>query len=136
MKINAFILATAALASVPAGIAIYTTGAMVGGCAHPGQSTLRAGQCLLDDGVFSDVLTALSKPDYLSQVAGVALKDAGDLIDCALQAIAGTPSAGSGSGSGSATEQIAARSLAAPQLDSDTIAARARVVLATRHSTK
>lgn len=137
MKINAFVLATVALASVPAGIAIYTTGAMVGGCAHPGQSVLHAGQCLLDDGVFSDVLDALKKPDYLSQVAGLAVKDAGDLIDCALQAIAGTPGSGSGSGSSlPAAEQLTARSLSAPQPDTDTLASRARVVLATRHPAK
>jgi len=116
---------TAAL-SVLAGMLLWTPMSMVGGCAHPGQSTLRAGQCLLDNGVLAEVLTALGKPDYLRQIENVGLTRAGDLIDCALQAAATQPAPAAGSGS------VSPSALAA--VDADTIAGRAREVLAARRA--
>lgn len=128
-RLNAMIF-TAAV-SVATGMLVYTPLSAVGGCAHPGQSTVRAGQCLLDNGVLAEVLAALAKPDYLRQVGTVALSRASDLVDCALQAVATQPGGGSGSGSGSAMP--AARvSAAAPE--SDTLAHRAREALAARRA--
>ena len=106
-------------------VAFFTPVSTVGGCAHPGQATLRVGQCLLDDGVLAEVLAALAKPDYLKQVENVGLARAGDLIDCALQAVAAQPP-----GTGSGSETLPARTLA----QSDTLARRAREALAARHA--
>lgn len=119
-----------AVLSTSAGMILYTPLSVVGGCAHPGQSTLRVGQCLLDNGVLAEVLAALARPDYLKQVGIVALSRASDLVDCALQAAATQPGDGSGSGSGSAmpTARVTA--------ESDTIAHRARETLATRRASK
>lgn len=98
----------------------------LGGCAHPGQSTLRAGQCLLDNGVLAEVLTALGKPDYLKQIENVGLTRAGDLIDCALQAAATRPAPAAGSGSAGLSALVA--------IEADTIVNRAREVLASRRA--
>lgn len=125
MKKNVFMGAVTAVFSVFAGMALYTPVSVIGGCAHPGQVTVRAGQCLLDNGVLGEVLAALAKPDYLKQVGLVALNRAGDLIDCALTAIASQPS-------GQPSE---ARALAAPP-EQDTLARRAREVLESRRPTR
>jgi hypothetical protein len=125
MKKNVFMGAVTAVFSVFAGMALYTPVSVIGGCAHPGQVTLRAGQCLLDNGVLGEVLAALAKPDYLKQVGLVALNRAGDLIDCALTAIAAQPSG----------ETSEVRALAAPP-EQDNLARRAREVLESRRSAK
>lgn len=124
MKINAVLFA--AMASVAAGMALYSSVAAVGGCTHPGQTTLRVGQCLLDDGVLAEVLAALGKPDYLKQVEGVGLTHAGDLVDCALRAVSAQPVATSGSGS-----DVSALWTLTPN---DTLSGRARQALAARRS--
>lgn len=66
-------------------------GAFVSACSNPKQSTLRFGQCILDNGVLSEVLAALSRPDYGDQVKAVGLTRAPDLVNCALQAVASQP---------------------------------------------
>jgi len=79
-------------------------------CSHPGQITLQFGQCVLDDGILDQVFTALSQEDYAQAIIALALKDAPDLLECALHAIASqSPVQGTGSGSeaSTATKQIA-----------------------------
>lgn len=119
------VLLLTAVLSVPAGMVLYGSVSLAPGCAHPAQSALIAGQCILDDRVLSDVLAALSKPDYLSQIAGVAVRHVAGLVDCALQAVAAQPDAEPGS-----TAAIAHSASPA----GDTLARRAREVLATRQS--
>lgn len=124
MKKNVFMGVITAVFSMLAGMAGYAGVSVVGGCAHPGQVTVRAGQCLLDSGVLAEVLAALAKPDYLKQVGLVALNRVGDLIDCALTAIASQPS-----------ESPEVRALVTPP-EQDTLARRAREVLESRRSAK
>lgn len=97
-------------------------------CASPGRSALRFGQCVLDDGVLAEVVAALAQPDYGKKVAEVGLRNAADLVNCALVAVAAQP-AGSGSGSAEAST----RTLTAPP-PPDTLQRRAREVLEQRHS--
>lgn len=125
MKKKLFVGIITAVCSVLAGMALYAPVSVVGGCAHPGQVTVRAGQCLLDNGVLAEVLVALAKPDYLKQIGLVALNRAGDLIDCALAAIAAQPSE---TGSGAEAHTLVA------QPEPDTLARRAREALAARHA--
>lgn len=99
---------------------------LVVSCARSGQVTLKFGQCVLDNHVLGDVAAALQQPDYAQAVERVALADAAELVDCALQALA-TPSPTAGSGSDSA--EVAVRSASAP---SSSIAQRAREVLERR----
>lgn len=113
-----------AVFSVFAGMFLYAPATMVGGCAHPGQSALRLGQCVLDDGVLAEVLAALGQPDYLDRVGSVALRRAGDLVDCALQALAAPPSVSG------PTEVHALEA----QPEPDTIARRARETIASRRA--
>lgn len=97
-------------------------------CAHPGQVVLKTGQCVLDDGIFNDVLKALAQQNYVAAVEALALKDGPELVDCALQAAATpapTPNAGSGSGSAE---------LPKGALAPNVIVQRAREVLATRRA--
>jgi hypothetical protein len=115
------VLLLTAVLSVPAGMVLYGSVSLAPGCAHPAQSALIAGQCILDDRVLSDVLAALSKPDYLNQIAGVAVRHVAGLIDCALQAVAAQPDAGPG------TVTITHSAVAG-----DTLSRRAREVLAAR----
>lgn len=124
-KVSVMVLT--AIASIFIGMALYSPLSMVGGCTHPGQSALHVGQCLLDDGVLAEVLAALAKPDYLKQVENVGLTHTGDLIDCALQAVATKPAV-----TKPATET---HTLVAPP-ESDTLARRAREALAMRHASK
>src|SRR5882724_6461190 len=70
-------------------------------CVRAGQVALKTGQCVLDNGVLGDVLVALEQPNYLQAVEALAVTDASELINCALQAVMSQPGAGSGSGSGS-----------------------------------
>ena len=116
----------AALCSILAGMVLYTPLSALVGCAHPGQAAVHVGQCLLDDGVLSDVLDALSKPDYVKQVENIGLTRTSDLIDCALQAIVAQPT-----GSGSGSQTIPARTFTTQP---DTLSRRASEVLATRRS--
>jgi len=95
---------------------------VVVGCAHPVQTTLGVGQCVLDNGVLADVVHALGQDDYVHAVEAVALKDAAELVDCALLAVA-SPQPGTGSAA------VAARTAPA-----DTLAQRAREVLAARRA--
>lgn len=126
MKIRIVLLTT--FLGVLTGMVMYTPVSMVAGCSHPAQSALRAGQCLLDNGVLSETLAALAQSDYLEQVGLVALKRAGDLVDCALQAIAAqSPATAPPAGSS------AARAIAASP-DAGTLASRAREVLAALRS--
>jgi hypothetical protein len=111
---------------VPRVVAIAATLCLSAACAHPGQTTLGVGQCLLDNGVLAEVLAALGKPDYLHQVELVGLNHASGLIDCALQAIA-SQQGGSGPGSGSADLPRIAEPTSTP-------AQRAREVLAARRA--
>lgn len=113
-----------AIVSISAGMLLYTPLSMVGGCAHPGQTTLGIGQCLLDDGVLGEVLVALGASDYLQQVENIGLTKSSDLIDCALHAIA-SQQAGAGSGSAS---------LPKGALPASTLAQRANEALTTRRS--
>lgn len=122
------VMALTAVASVFVGMALYSPLSMVGGCTHPGQSALHVGQCLLDDGVLAEVLAALAKPDYLKQVENVGLAHTGDLIDCALQAVATKPAATS-------SPAAETHTLVAPP-EPDTLARRAREALAMRHASK
>lgn len=101
---------------------------MIGGCTHPRESTARGGQCLLDNGVLSEVLAALAEPDYLKQVGMVALNRAGSLVDCALQAIAAQSSGTEAAPSG-------AQAAVAGQPEGSSLARRAREVLASRRTT-
>lgn len=97
-------------------------------CAHPGQVVLKTGQCVLDDGIFNDVLKALTQQNYVAAVEALALKDGPELVDCALQAAATsapTPSVGSGSGSAE---------LPKGALAPNVIVQRAREVLSTRRA--
>lgn len=97
-------------------------------CAHPGQVVLKTGQCVLDDGIFNDVLKALAQQNYIVAVEALALKDGPELVDCALQAAATPapqPSAGSGSGSAELPKGALVPSV---------IVQRAREVLATRRA--
>lgn len=119
------VLLLTAVLSVPAGMVLYGSVSLAPGCAHPVQSALIAGQCILDDRVLSDVLVALSKPDYLSQIAGVAVRHVAGLVDCALQAVAAQPDSEPGSAA-------AITHSAAPA--GDTLARRAREALAARQS--
>jgi hypothetical protein len=111
--------------SVFAGMALYSPVSMVAGCAHPGQTTLRVGQCILDDGVLSEVLAALQHPDYVSRIVDAGVRHARGLIDCALLALASQPEPEIGS-----AEAVARVAGPGP----DTIARRAREVLATRRA--
>lgn len=97
-------------------------------CAHPGQVVLKTGQCVLDDGIFNDVLNALAQQNYVAAVETLALKDGSEFIDCALQAAATPapqPSAGSGSGFAELPKGV---------LTPSVIVQRAREVLAARRA--
>lgn len=111
-----------AVFSVFAGMFLYAPATVVGGCAHPRQSALRFGQCVLDDGVLGEVLAVLGRPDYLDQVGAVSLRHAVGLVDCALQALA-APAPG-------LTEVHALEA----QPEPDTIARRARETIASRRA--
>lgn len=104
-------------------------GLVLGACDHPGQSTIRFGQCVLDDHVLSDVLDALAKPDYLKEVGKVALKDAAELVDCALRAAAAEPKP---EPAPVPSVESVARSAATPS----TLAQHARDVIAARKSSQ
>ncbi len=69
-------------------------GGLVSSCSHPGQSTLRFGQCILEEGVLSEVLGALQQDDYRDRVKQIGLSHAGGILECALVAIASQPSSG------------------------------------------
>lgn len=99
--------------------------ACLASCAHPGQSVLRAGQCILDNGVLGDVLGALAQADYVRAIEGLGLRDAAELVDCALQAVA-IPQPGAGPSSAAAAARTAP--------STDTLAQRAREVLASRRA--
>ncbi len=111
--------------SVVAGMVLYTPATMVTGCAHPGQSALSVGQCVLDDGVLSDVLAALQQPDYVSRIVDAGLRHAKGLIDCALLALSSQPAEPKPESTGLAH---------AVGPGADTVARRAREVLASRRA--
>lgn len=95
-------------------------------CAHPGQSTLQAGQCLLDNGVLLRVIANLGQPGYAQLIAD--LPEVPGLIDCALQAVAAQDSS-----------PVAAQSKGvapAPPAVVNVIARRAREVIETRKAAK
>jgi len=116
------VMVIAAVVGIGTGMVFYTPAATLGGCSHPAQSVLHFGQCVLDDGVLSDVLAALAQPNFLSQIASLALKDTGDLVSCALQAVAAQPAPVPSSGSGSAAQLVRGTP--------DVLATRAREALA------
>jgi hypothetical protein len=110
-------------------------GAAISGCSHPGQATLVAGQCILDNGVLGEVLTALATKNYVQAISDLALKDAPTLVDCALLAIASQNGTGSGSGSGSGSSSVAQPKIV-PGVSQSLLSQRAREVLATRRAVK
>lgn len=97
--------------------------AVTAACAHPGQTALRVGQCVLDSGVLDAVLADLEQANYAQLVADLEARttDPGT-ITCALQAIA------TQGGSAAAPRAAAARD-GAPD-----VAARARELLVARRA--
>lgn len=105
-------------------------------CAHSGQIVLKTGQCVLDDGIFNDVLKALAQQNYVATVEALVLKDGPEFVDCALQAITTpTPQLGAGSRSGFASQSSGSGSVAlAAMPEGSTLAGRAREVIAARRA--
>lgn len=96
-------------------------------CSHPLQTTLKAGQCVLDSGVLDTVLGDLEQANYKQLVSDLDSHVAPQVVDCALIAAASQkPAAGSGSAA------------AAPRTGAFTasvdVASRARELLAARHA--
>lgn len=97
--------------------------AVTAACAHPGQTTLRVGQCVLDSGVLDAVLADLEQANYAQLVADLEARAADPgTIACALQAIATQ-------GGSAAAPRAAATRDGAPD-----VAARARELLAARRA--